>query len=86
MVRLQTCLDPHVHFRDGRQAYKMTIREGTLIARSQGVSAVFDMPNTDPPIIRGYDVAERLKLAQDQGCLDGYYLYIGATIDPNQTR
>jgi dihydroorotase len=77
-------IDPHVHCRDGKLSYKATIKSVTDLARSQYVIAIFDMPNTDPPIISRHDVNERIKLAQSEGCLDGYYLYIGATNDKNQ--
>ena len=44
-------IDPHVHFRDFNQKYKETIRHGLEVARDSGLSAVFDMPNTDAPVI-----------------------------------
>lgn len=38
----------------------------------------------NPPII-SRDLAEkRIKLAEEENCLDGYYLYIGITPDPKQ--
>ena len=55
-------IDPHVHCRDGKQAYKSTIKEVFEIAEMQGVKIIFDMPNTDPPVFTRDDVAERLKL------------------------
>jgi len=78
-------IDPHVHFRDGRQAYKETIAHGLALAEQQGVYQVFDMPNTDPPIIRENDVVERLKLVP-KGQEGRYRLYIGVTGDPEQLR
>ena len=44
-------IDPHVHCRDGKQAYKETVKHALLVAQRAGVDAIFDMPNTDPPII-----------------------------------
>jgi len=79
-------IDPHVHCRDWEQSYKATIRSVTDIARKQGVVAIFDMPNTSPPIISKELVNKRLKLAEDEGCLESYYLYLGATRDPLQLR
>ncbi len=76
--------DPHVHCRDGIQAYKATIESTTELARRSGVVAIIDMPNTDPPIIDAARVAERLKLAEDSGSINGYYLYVGATADKAQ--
>lgn len=77
-------IDPHVHCRDWRQFYKSNISDVMKLARSQGVVAIFDMPNTDPLMIHNYHVEDRIKLAQLVGCDKGYYLYIGATKKPMQ--
>ncbi|MFH1105611.1 MAG: dihydroorotase, partial [Candidatus Aenigmatarchaeota archaeon] len=74
-------IDPHVHCRDWAQAYKSTVRYVYGLAVSQGVGIIFDMPNTDPPIISENDVAKRLALAKD---FPGYYVFIGATKHPSQ--
>jgi dihydroorotase len=76
-------IDPHVHCRDGKQAYKATIAGVMALAREQGVDIIFDMPNTDPPITRESDVRERVMLVPRERLRD-YYLYIGATADENQ--
>lgn len=76
-------IDPHVHFRDGRQAYKETIAHGLAVAAAQGVDIVFDMPNTDPPICYRKDVEERLKLVPEKE-KGRYYLYLGVTADQQQ--
>lgn len=78
-------IDPHVHFRDGKQNYKETIKHGLELALSQGVMKIFDMPNTDPPIISFKGVSERLKMVPKDRRED-YYLYIGATVNPEQLR
>jgi dihydroorotase len=78
-------IDPHVHCRDGVQSYKETIAHVLKVADEQGVYAVFDMPNTDPPIIRKVDVEARLKYVPKSG--EGrYFLYVGATADEGQLR
>ncbi len=79
-------IDPHVHCRDWEESYKATIKSVTELARSQGVVAMFDMPNTKPSLTSSGMVEERLKLAEEEGCLDGYYVYMGATSDPAQIR
>src|SRR5271155_2706758 len=79
-------IDPHVHCRDWDQAYKATIKSVTETARRQGVVAIIDMPNTAPPIITEELVNRRLQTAESEGCLKGYYLYIGATSDPEQLK
>jgi len=76
-------IDPHVHCRDGKQAYKATIAGVMELARNQGIDIIFDMPNTDPPITRESDVRERIMLVPKERLRD-YYLYIGATGDENQ--
>ncbi len=79
-------IDPHVHCRDWDQSYKATIKSVTQTARSQGVVAIVDMPNTQPPITTRALVERRLETARSEGCIDGYYLYIGATADANQIK
>lgn len=78
-------IDPHVHCRDGKQAYKETIAHVFKIAREQGVEKVFDMPNTDPPIISGTDVQERLRLVPPAE-RKNYFLYLGLTSNKNQLK
>jgi len=46
-------IDPHVHLRDFKEAHKETIAHGLVVARDEGVDAVFDMPNTDMMCIDG---------------------------------
>lgn len=84
-------IDPHVHCRDGKEAYKTTIREVSEIAKKQGIVAIFDMPNTDPPILTEKDVLERLKLAEERNLTrrrgyPEYFLYIGLTADEKQIK
>ncbi len=76
-------IDPHVHCRDGKQAYKETIAHVFEIADSQGVKVVFDMPNTDPPVIDESSLKERLKLVPKDR-KPYYFLYLGLTGDPVQ--
>jgi dihydroorotase len=76
-------IDPHVHCRDGKQAYKTTIAEVLEIAEHQGVDIIFDMPNTDPPIITESDVEERLALVPSSG-KGRYFLYVGLTAGDRQ--
>ena len=76
-------IDPHVHCRDGKQSYKETIEHVFEIAKEQGVEKIFDMPNTNPPLLYESDVQERLKLVpEDQR--GNYFLYVGATADARQ--
>jgi dihydroorotase len=78
-------IDPHVHFRDEEQSYKETIAHGLSVAKEQGVEYVFDMPNTQRPILTKSDVERRLKLVPDSE-KQRYFLYIGATSNPAQLK
>jgi dihydroorotase len=73
-------IDPHVHCRDGKQAYKATIKGVMELAKKQGVDIIFDMPNTDPPITRKEDVWERLRLVP-KNKKENYFLWMGLTSD-----
>ena len=76
-------IDPHVHCRDGKQAYKETISHVLEVAEKQGIEKVFDMPNTNPPILGEVDVKRRLGLVP-KGKERSYFLYIGLTSNPSQ--
>jgi len=43
-------IDMHVHLRDFEQSYKETVETGTKAALKGGVTTVFTMPNTKPPL------------------------------------
>lgn len=77
-------IDPHVHCRDGKEAYKATIREVSELAKGQGIVHICDMPNTHPPILREKDVIARLKLARKRKPAVGYSLFVGLTSDRRQ--
>jgi len=78
-------IDPHVHCRDGKESYKGTIAHALKVATEQGLDKIYDMPNTNPPIIYKNDVLERLKLVP-KGQEERYFLYMGATSDSDQLR
>lgn len=77
---------PHVHFRDGKQGHKETIEHGLRVADMAGIDAVFDMPNTDPPITTKQDAIERLKKAYNYNSPVAYTLFMGMTADEKQIR
>jgi dihydroorotate dehydrogenase subfamily 1 len=79
-------IDSHVHCRDGKQAYKETIKHALEVAQKAGVDAIFDMPNTDPPITNLKLVEERLQLADSCNSPVFYGLYIGLTSDALQIK
>jgi len=81
-------IDPHVHLRDWGQAAKETLRHGLSVAWRAGVDAVFEMPNTDPPlvtrdaILRRIDDADAARRALGIPIVHG--LYAGVTAVPRQ--
>lgn len=77
-------VDTHVHCRDWREEYKAKIGGVVKLAVSKGIGAVFDMPNTDPPILGMDEARKRLRTAEDQGVLENYYLYLAATPSEKQ--
>lgn len=80
-------IDPHVHFRDFNEHRKETVRHGLKVARDSGLSAVFDMPNTDPPIMTRDLIVDRLRLARNAGVPEVFYgIYMGLTADPEQVK
>src|SRR3989344_9189713 len=80
-------IDSHVHLRDFNQKHKETIKHGLEVARDSGVDAVFDMPNTNPPIMTRDLVVDRLRLAKDANVEGVFYgVYLGLTGDPEQIK
>lgn len=58
-------IDPHVHLRDWDQSEKETIYHGLETAYMAGVSGVFDMPNTAPPLMSRERLRSRLETARE---------------------
>ncbi len=78
-------IDPHVHCRDGNESYKETIAHVLRLCDQQGIAIIFDMPNTDPPLLTARDAETRLKLVpQDEQ--SRYRMYLGVTKNPEQVR
>lgn len=79
-------IDAHVHLRDFKQTHKETIKHGLEVALDSGVDAVFDMPNTDPPLLSRELVEQRLKIADAANIPVFYGLYMGLSADPEQVK
>lgn len=81
-------IDPHVHLRDGAQESKETVRHGLEVAWRAGLDAVFEMPNTDPPLTGREAILRRMDLAdralRDLGVPILHGLYAGLTAAPRQ--
>src|SRR5512147_3048378 len=81
-------IDPHVHLRDWSQAAKETLRHGLTVAYRAGLDAVFEMPNTDPPLVTRDAIRRRIDDA-DAACRGAgirifHGLYAGLTPVPRQ--
>ncbi len=79
-------IDPHVHCRDWNQSHKETIEHALYVAEQIGLSGIFDMPNTSPPINSRELVEKRLIDAQKIASPVFYGLYVGLTSNPDQLR
>jgi len=79
-------IDPHVHCRDWNQKHKETIEHALHVAERAGLSAIFDMPNTNPLIISKETVEKRLADAEKCKSKVFYGMYIGLTSDENQIK
>lgn len=79
-------IDPHVHCRDWSQSYKETIEHALSVAERIGLSGIFDMPNTSPPINSRELVEKRLRDAEKVGSKVFYGLYVGLTSNPEQIK
>jgi len=63
-------IDTHVHLRDFEERKKETIESGTKAALHGGITAVFDMPNTKPPILDSRTFERRFELFQRKAYAD----------------
>jgi dihydroorotase len=83
-------IDPHVHLRDWGQSGKETLRHGLSVAWRAGLDAVFEMPNTDPPLVTRDAIRRRIDDA-DAACRGAgvrifHGLYAGVTAVPRQVE
>ena len=83
-------IDPHVHLRDWEQAAKETLRHGLSVAWRAGLDAVFEMPNTDPPLVTREAILRRIEDADSAlralGIPMVHGLYAGITAVPRQVE
>jgi dihydroorotase len=71
-------IDPHVHLRDPGDATIESIPTGTKAAILGGLTAVFDMPNTNPAITDPAALARKQAYIPQHSYCD-FGIYIGAT-------
>ncbi|CAD5243243.1 dihydroorotase [Thermococcus camini] len=63
-------IDVHVHLRDFDQRKKETVETGTMAALHGGITTVFDMPNTQPPILNAETFERRKALFEGRAYAD----------------
>ena len=73
-------IDSQVHFREPGLEHKEDLESGSRAAVMGGVTAVFEMPNTNPNTDSADRVAEKLKRANHRMWCD-HAFYVGATAD-----
>ncbi len=73
-------IDSHVHFREPGLTHKEDLETGSRGAVLGGVTAVFEMPNTDPTTTTAEALADKVGRAHHRMHCD-FAFYIGATRD-----
>jgi dihydroorotase len=73
-------IDTQVHFREPGLEHKEDFATGTAAAALGGVTAVFDMPNTNPSTITAEDLADKRRRAKGRTWCDMAF-FIGAAAE-----
>jgi dihydroorotase len=71
-------IDSHVHFREPGLTHKEDLESGSRGAVLGGVTAVFEMPNTDPTTTTAEAIADKVKRGHHRMHCD-FAFYVGAT-------
>ena len=77
-------IDTQVHFREPGLEHKEDLQSGSLAAVMGGVTAVFEMPNTNPPTTDAAALHEKIKRAHHRMHCD-FAFYAGATPENAET-
>ena len=77
---LPGCIDSQVHFREPGLEHKEDLESGSRAAVLGGVTAVFEMPNTNPNTDSAERVRDKLARARHRMWCD-HAFYVGATAD-----
>ena len=82
LMLIPALIDCHVHFRTPGHEYKEDWSTGAQAAIAGGVTTVFDMPNTDPPVVDKESLEGKMQLIERQLAEADiplrYHLYLGA--------
>ena len=77
---LPGCIDSQVHFREPGLEHKEDLESGSRAAVLGGITAVFEMPNTNPNTDTAERVHDKLARAHHRMWCD-HAFYVGATAD-----
>ena len=77
LMVLPGLIDSQVHFRQPGLEHKEDISHGTLSAIKGGITAVFEMPNTNPPTMTAESLKEKMQIAETDAHCD-FAFYLGA--------
>jgi dihydroorotase len=73
-------IDTQVHFREPGLTHKEDLESGSLSAVMGGVTAVFEMPNTDPLTVSAETLADKVRRGHHRMHCD-FAFFLGATAD-----
>ena len=81
-------IDIHVHLRDFEESHKETLAHGLMTAQGVGYAALFEMPNTQPPLTCRREIERRIAFADQIRAVEEitvfHGMYAGLTEDPHQ--
>ncbi len=80
LIVLPGCIDTQTHFREPGSTDTEDLNSGSRAAIVGGITAVFEMPNTNPPTSNKKEFRRKLDLAKNRMYCN-YAFYFGATAD-----
>ena len=80
LIVLPGCIDTQTHFREPGSTDTEDLNSGSKAAIVGGITAVFEMPNTNPPTSNKKEFQRKLDLARNRMYCN-YAFYFGATAD-----
>jgi dihydroorotase len=80
LIVLPGCIDTQTHFREPGSTDTEDLHSGSRAAITGGITAVFEMPNTNPPTSTKKEFQKKLDLAKNRMYCN-YAFYFGATAD-----
>ncbi|MBO6826591.1 MAG: dihydroorotase [Sneathiella sp.] len=73
-------IDSQVHFREPGLEHKEDLATGTAAAALGGVTAIFEMPNTNPLTLTAKDMADKVRRGREKAWTD-FAFFIGAAAE-----